>query len=110
MERSPLVFAGGALAGVVETRLADRRTARVGGQRSKLGQVGLVEPARRIGMTPDGGVDLRKRFRGGQRRPAGGAVDADGQDAPHAVALGRGHQLPVVGLAEVEMGVAVDHA
>src|ERR1700729_2807732 len=49
---------------IVEPRLADRDAARVRGQPPQLGQVGVVEAARFVGMAADGRVHLGKGLSG----------------------------------------------
>ena len=104
-EGALLVAVGGVVAVEVQARLADRQAAVVGRQRPQLGEVGVVEAAGGVGVPADRGVDLGEVLGRGQRRAAGGAVDADREDARHAGLLGRRHELGVGRLAEVEVGV-----
>ncbi len=100
----------GAVAVEVESGLADRHAALVRGERAQLGEVGVVEAPRRVGMAPDRGVDLREGLGRGQRGAAGGAVDADREHAADPRRLRGRDELGVGRLAEVEMGVGVDQA
>ncbi len=108
-EGPALILRRCALSVVVKPRLADRHAARMGGQRLELGQVGVVEAGGRVGMPADGGVDLREVLGRSQGCPAAGAVEADGEDPLHARLGGRGDELGVRRLAQLQMRVAVDH-
>ncbi len=108
-ERALLVRARRAVAVEVEAGLADRDAALVRGQRAQLGQVGVVEARRVVRVAADRRVHLREGLGRGQRRAAGGAVDADGQHPRDARRDRRRDQLGVGRLAQVQVGVGVDH-
>jgi hypothetical protein len=98
------------VAKVVKARLADRDAARVLGEPLQLREMSVVEARRLVGMAPDRREHLRVAFGGLQRRAAGHAVRADGQHARDPCGDGRRDELGVVGLADVQVRVAVDHA
>ena len=108
-EGALLVSAGRPLAIEVEPALADRHAALVRRERAQLGQVGVVEAARGVGVASDRRVHLREVLGRGERRAAGGSVDAHGHDARDPGGVGRRDELRVGGLAQVEVGVRVDH-
>ena len=76
-----LVGARRAVAIEVKAGLSDRPAALVGRQRTQLGEIGVVEARRCVRMAADRRIHLGKGLGRGERRAAGGAVDADGQDA-----------------------------
>ena len=81
----------------------------MGRERAQLGEVGVVEARGRVRVAADRGIHLGKRNGRGQRRATGGAVDAHGQHAPDAGALGGRDELRLARLAQVQMGMRVDH-
>ena len=80
------------------------------GERPQLGEVGVVEAGGLVRVATDRRVHLREVLGGGQRGPARGAVGADGEHPRHPGRVGGGDELGVRRLAQLEMGVAVDHA
>ncbi len=109
-ERALLVVPGGVLAVVVEPRLADRDAARVRRQRLQLGQVGVVEAARLVGVTADRRIHLGERLGRRERGAARDAVGADGEQLHDARRHRALDELGVWLFAQVQVGVAVDHA
>ena len=95
-ERADLVLARRVVAVVVEPGLPDRDAALVGRQRLELGQVGVVEAGRAVGMAADRRADLREGLGRRQRRAARRAVHPDRQHPAHAGALRVGDQIGVV--------------
>jgi hypothetical protein len=61
-------------------------------------------------MPADRRPHLRERLRGRERGAPGAAVHADREDPRDPGARGGGDEVRVVGLARVEVGVAVDHS
>ena len=71
LEGALLVGRGRALAVEVQAGLADRRAARMGGQRAQVGEVGVVEAGGVVGVAADRRADLREGLGGGQRGAVG---------------------------------------
>ena len=105
-----LIGARRAVAVVVEARLADRHATLVFGQRAQLREIGGVEASGRVRMTSDRGIYLREVLCRCQRRAAGRAIDADGQQARDSDPLGGRDERGVRRLAQIEVGVGVDQA
>ncbi len=108
-EGAPLVGLGRSFTVEVEPGLADRAALRMGRERAQLGEVGVVEAGRRVGMAADPDVDLREVLRHLQRRAAGVAVGADRQQPRDAGVDRGGDQLGRRRGAGGDVGVAVDH-
>ena len=109
LERAALFVARSPVAEVVEPGLAHGRHLRA---RRKLGDVGrrrIVEPRGGVRVAADAGEHARRGLGGGDRLAVRPLVEADREDPLHAGGARRGHQLGIVGLAEAEVGVGIDH-
>ncbi len=81
----------------------------MGGQGLQLGQVGVIEAGGLIRVTPNRRVHLGELLGSLERGPARGAGGAHGEHSVDARLGRRGDQICVRRLAEIKVGMAVDH-